>query len=462
MAPKKSDNYVEVVPNAARMIAALRELGYRSAPAICDLIDNSIGAGATHIWVTVRSESKGHIIDVRDNGVGMSKDRLTEALRFGSDTEQDVRTLGKYGMGLKTAGLSIAKCIWVMTREKGQQAWEATLDVDVIEAEGKFVIERRPATKHVLETVGDQGTLVRLSNVDRLDDTNVTRFTDELRKVIGRVFRHFLKNGLIITLRGKDVEPIDPLLRDRGSEVRFDEDVTLCRGCKAHLTVVELPNDLTPEEEAIYDIDPRHSGFYVMRNHRQIMEAQTFGLYQHHHTYSRFRAELSFDGSEDEDFHVDIMKSSILPNDQMLEHIRVIVSKYIERSGREGRERGVAKPKAMSAAARLVTPDAEVPWRESDFGDPKRLLEIEESDGGGVRVHFNSRSPLMQLVAELRSRKAALAVGWLCQAFARTIGATDKKMLDKFNQTIQTLLDAGTEKDTWEQRDKTHAGKKVS
>jgi hypothetical protein len=46
-----------------------------------------------------------------------------------------------------------------------------------------------------------------------------------------------------------------------------------------------------------------------VRNNREIMEAQTFGFYQRHHSYSHFRAELSFTGDLDTEFHVDIKKA---------------------------------------------------------------------------------------------------------------------------------------------------------
>jgi hypothetical protein len=53
-------------------------------------------------------------------------------------------------------------------------------------------------------------------------------------------------------------------------------------GMKAKLVAVELP-DLGQQEEKAAGIRPVNSGIYVVRNGREIMEAQTFGFYQHHH-----------------------------------------------------------------------------------------------------------------------------------------------------------------------------------
>jgi hypothetical protein len=61
------------------------------------------------------------------------------------------------------------------------------------------------------------------------------------------------------------------------------------------LVAVELP-DLGVAQANKAGIRPHNSGFYVMRNGRQIMGGETFDFYRHHHATALFRAELSFDG----------------------------------------------------------------------------------------------------------------------------------------------------------------------
>lgn len=41
----------ELIPSARRLIGSLRDMGYEFAPAVADLVDNSIEAGATQIDV---------------------------------------------------------------------------------------------------------------------------------------------------------------------------------------------------------------------------------------------------------------------------------------------------------------------------------------------------------------------------------------------------------------------------
>jgi hypothetical protein len=122
VAAKTKQQFTEVAPNAAKTLSALREMGYDSFSSVLDLIDNSIDAEATKIAVTMKEAGKDIVIDIRDNGSGMDEKTLTEALRLGSDTEHDVKEdLGKFGMGLVTASISLAATCTSSPGRKGQR-----------------------------------------------------------------------------------------------------------------------------------------------------------------------------------------------------------------------------------------------------------------------------------------------------------------------------------------------------
>ena len=100
-------------PNAGILIYALQHLGYKNDVALCDIIDNSIDAGATVIQLEIAADR----IIIADNGCGMNKETLNEALRLGSDVvRDDASCLGKFGMGLSTASMSIANKTIVLTK----------------------------------------------------------------------------------------------------------------------------------------------------------------------------------------------------------------------------------------------------------------------------------------------------------------------------------------------------------
>src|SRR5512138_640505 len=95
----------QAIPSARRLIRSLRSLGYDFAAAVADLIDNSITAGATEILIDVEFDGDHSRVRIADNGAGMTKEQLQEAMRYGSERDYDENELGKFGLGLKTASL---------------------------------------------------------------------------------------------------------------------------------------------------------------------------------------------------------------------------------------------------------------------------------------------------------------------------------------------------------------------
>src|SRR5205823_8749730 len=109
-------------------------------------------------------------------------------------------------------------------------------------------------------------------------------------------------------------------------------------GGSATLRVVDLP-DYGPAGNKDLGIIPQNSGFYVLRNNREIMEAQTFEFYKKHPDFSHFRAELSFDGSLDPLFHTDVKKMSINPSQSFIDKLRQATQALITESARQYRAR---------------------------------------------------------------------------------------------------------------------------
>ena len=104
-------------PQAARTIEGLRDTGYEPADALEDIVDNSIAAGATEVviraWVTPAGEP---LVTVSDNGHGMNEEGLINAMTYGSAARQNPASLGKFGLGLKTASTAMSRQLTVVTR----------------------------------------------------------------------------------------------------------------------------------------------------------------------------------------------------------------------------------------------------------------------------------------------------------------------------------------------------------
>ena len=68
-------------PRAASLSESMRDIGYSLETAIADIIDNSITAGATKVEIWCDFELSQPQLAITDNGQGMSRGELIEAMR---------------------------------------------------------------------------------------------------------------------------------------------------------------------------------------------------------------------------------------------------------------------------------------------------------------------------------------------------------------------------------------------
>lgn len=134
-------------PSAARLTSSLRDIGYDFVSAVADLIDNSISAGATDVAVEIEFAGPDSVVYVADNGSGLNARGMMEALRFGSRRTYGSGDLGRYGLGLKTASLSQARCVTVVSRPavRKRPLWRS-LDLDLIAQLDEWVLAENPPT----------------------------------------------------------------------------------------------------------------------------------------------------------------------------------------------------------------------------------------------------------------------------------------------------------------------------
>jgi hypothetical protein len=397
----KSSRVLENPPNARRTMEALRELGYDSYSSILDILDNCIDAHATKIDIEIGEQKGDIVITIDDDGTGMDEETLSEALRLGSDTERESGDLGKFGMGLVTASIGLSQSVEVLTKEADETLLHGGFDLEHIAAENRFVKWIGPATKEQAASFSQtRGTRVRLSKTDRISNRNATTFANTLRPRIGQVFRKFLKSGVTITVNSKPVEPIDPLmLSDAKTRLVLDTEIEVDGKDSATLRVVDLP-DLGAAGNTSAGIIPQNSGFYIVRNNREIMEAHTFGFYKKHPDYSHFRAELSFDGSLDAHFHTDVKKMSIHPSQSFLDKLRQATQALITESGREGRARANTEKGQIDHSIA----EANITRRASLIPKPKALIEKRTSRGRkGTHPNGSGGKPRTPHVTNLRT-----------------------------------------------------------
>jgi len=310
-------------PNAGRLIESLRYLGYGNYEAIADLVDNSIDAEAQKISIRVQQKSSQPYLSIADNGSGMKKEVLDEAMRLGSLTSRDLNSdLGKFGMGLVTASLSIARRCHVLTRA-GDGCWSSAWDVDEVVARNAFVKHLDAATKEEVELLNAEigtestGTLVALTNCDNLRNRNMSAFASTLKGHLGRVHRYFIQAGREFRVNGEVVAAIDPLqLHDSGTKTIIDEEflieVTEAGEDKhesVRVRIVLLPE--VPASEFDVGRSMKAQGFYLMRNQREIMNAVTLNFFTKHNDFNRMRGEIFFPGTLDRMVGIEFTKRDV-------------------------------------------------------------------------------------------------------------------------------------------------------
>lgn len=125
------------------LIVGLRSIGYSFPTAVADIIDNSISAGASKINVFSNPRVEDPYFAVLDNGSGMSKAELLNAMQFGSDRSKKKECeleLGRYGLGLKSASLSQCRKFVVVTKQNNKTC-AMSFDLDEVERSGELQYE---------------------------------------------------------------------------------------------------------------------------------------------------------------------------------------------------------------------------------------------------------------------------------------------------------------------------------
>ncbi len=143
-------------PSAKRLIDALRDTGYSFETAIADLVDNSIAALATNIDIQAHLDQDGtQIVYIADNGHGMNEAVIEDAMTYGSEERDESRSLGKFGLGMKTASTSQARSFTVVTKTVSDGVHSATWDLDHVVKEDEWELLWDYPNQEELENIID-------------------------------------------------------------------------------------------------------------------------------------------------------------------------------------------------------------------------------------------------------------------------------------------------------------------
>lgn len=347
-----NDNVEIVDPDPGRIIEGLRDTGYLLETAIADIIDNSIAADATNVDLQISMDFEGAVeISIADDGNGMDRGELIEAMRYGSPKRSNPASLGKFGLGLKTASTAFCRQLSVISRKTiGGPVHKATWDLKVVADKGWLLLMDPPSQTEIErlnEIAGDgPGTLVLWQQIDRLlknYDTPGGGFAKKalnkniqtLKDHLSMVYQRFLDTNddraqtVRISVNNDYLQPWDPFCIEESEIVGNEPDyeVELPNGNKTSFSlkayIIPRREDFSsPAAAQRARISNINQGIYVYRENRLIHGPDWMGMYAKEPHLTQLRVEFSFNHTLDDAFHIDIKKSQILLNSDLYEWLK--------------------------------------------------------------------------------------------------------------------------------------------
>lgn len=372
-----------------RLFESLRNAEYSFDSGIGEIIDNSIQAGSSKIWVSIETKNqellgskKNKSVDVisevviTDNGEGMTDNVLQKCLVLG-ETYRPVPKggklgIGKFGVGLTLGGISLARRIEVYTRRNKDMGFKYTyIDLDEIKDKSQIYVPiptlREPPKKYNDYSVNSTGTIVILKKCDRLQYDMVNgksiKASEHIMGVshfLGRTFRKFIYGGVEIKLNNEKVYLHDPLYllgptkfdskesNDPKAEIKGEETIELTIPNTANEKAkIAIKMSLLPVEWRMSQGDggspdarkrkiPENEGISILRAGREVLYGKVPYIIGKRGTASFDRidrfwgCEISFPPELDEYFHVRYIKRGAEPISSLRDKIREIIAPVVE------------------------------------------------------------------------------------------------------------------------------------
>lgn len=370
-------NFISLEIDAARVCDGLSRIGYTPATALCDIIDNSVQAGAKNIWLQIVRETnkadsaKNNVREYRiiDNGNGMSKDQILSALQLGSsDQHYSVGSLSKFGLGLKSASFSQGEILEIISRDSNAVNFiKYRVSLPIIRAEKKYLVEECPLNQDDADIINLHlnnlvGTIVRIRDVRKINHPPVKKTVEALKERVGVIYYYFMaEDGLSIKIDSDTILPKDPLFVDEangnGDLDEQDWEGTSVRWISRPKTIVlDIENQVKATIEATnlvhpptfklsggenarlsarekYMIGAGQHGYYVYRNKRLIAWAERFdGMISPDQDLYAFRGRIILDSTADDVVNIDVKKSRIQLSDEAYDAIDNLSADFTRKS----------------------------------------------------------------------------------------------------------------------------------
>ena len=320
---------------------------------------------------------------VIDDGSGMVKDELINAMRFGSINPLETRTmedLGRFGLGMKTASFSqcrhltviskkdeqISCCEWDLDKLSQPDNTEWTLGIS-----GLAAIHNRNVLNSIFnETLAhfDSGTIVFWEDFDRIkeqvlwskQESHLNALVDDTRKHLELVFHRYLspdpgKKKVNIAVNGDELIAFNPFNPRNLATQELAEQRIVLDGEIITVQPYILPhhNKVSRQEYIQYSGEGgylHNQGFYIYRNRRLIIKGTWFRLIKKEELNKLIRVRVDIPNSLDYLWKLDVKKSQAFPPETIRNELKQVINK-IEVSGRR-----VYRQRGHKLSTKITTP----------------------------------------------------------------------------------------------------------
>ena len=386
---------------AQTLVQSLRDVGYNhTTSALCEHVDNAIQAGAQEIRVYFRQTGRGVSLKtdvaVYDNGPGMSPIVLKAATAFGGSLNFGNREgIGRFGMGMKTAALSMSPVMDLYSWQEPRAIYGMTLDLEAIGRDKSNLVELpEPVLSDSLtaelaslftsrmtyptagdeqlllateegelyERLGNAGTLVYMPDCDRLTYAKAKTLAIHAVTEMSRVYRRQIAGGLRLYVNNQLVKASDPTYSmPNARHVQFLAEEPKCS--KIFLPRnVDIPlTDKNPNETAQilikifklpieeWSLLPRQTlknqlkvfdglTVSILRNDREVFAGSMPKITTRHSVTNWYRVQIDFPGKLDEAFGVASNKQGVRLKGYVEEAIKKAIGEDISRLNDEIRQ----------------------------------------------------------------------------------------------------------------------------
>jgi hypothetical protein len=431
-------------------VRSLRDVGYNdSISAVCEHVDNAVQWGAKNVRVYFnqrgrRGDTKIDVL-VLDDGQGMSPETLRVAMSFGGSTVYDRRDgIGRFGVGMKTAALSMGPRLEVYSWQEGAGIYSMELDVEDIGSNLKNMIELDEPVLHerlpieiiniltqrmeaprglgdqelltsdandLTDLLGPHGTIVFVPDCDRVTYKEAKALYESAAREMSRIYRRMIAEGLKLYVNNKVLEPFDPTYWMKESRHtcfeelekhakrsqlvdKWEVEIPVEEGSKSTSTAAArlyvlpeawhtLPGSVQRRQLRIFD---DHQVSY-MRNGREVAIGPSALLnLKRHATTHWLSLQIDFTGELDEAFGVAMTKQGVRPKAYALKAIDAKIADAVSKTRNhiadiQARNNRVKTAAAQSRGERLAR-DA----------DPLQRKPLPETDEEAAALDANLRA----------------------------------------------------------------------